>query len=139
MKCNFICQRNYLNGNERGSQLWVSWVVETSHSGPEWTQSATKLIPHRRRINKFLREVHLRFSDPWNSMRTISNPYDVIKMLFSDWTRQISIVTHRHIHFTLISGTYRGFQDMRNTIRVFSNVYDVIKIPISDWLERISL
>ena len=84
-------------------------------------------------------EVSKGFADLYNSMRVFSNPCDVIKILFSDWTMQIFIVAHKHIHITLIRGTFQGFMDLRNTIRAFSNFSDVIKILFSDWTRQIFL
>ena len=70
-------------------------------------------------------------------MGVFSNPYDVIKILFSDWTRQILIITHRQIQITMIRRSYKGFMDLRNKIRAFSNVCDVIKMLFSDWTMKI--
>ena len=42
------------------------------------------------------------FIDPLNSMEVFSNSYDVIKILFPDWSIDIFIVMHRKVHKIMV-------------------------------------
>ena len=68
-----------------------------------------------------------------NSTDTLKNIYDVIKILFPDWSIKIFIVMYRKVHKIMVIYTYLGFMDMKNSTDTLRSIYDVIKILFADW------
>ena len=74
----------------------------------------------------------MRFYGDRKIQLTLRNIYDVIKILFADWSIKIFILTYRkgkkkNNHYSDLSGVYHNSTD------TLKNMYDVIKIPFADW------
>ena len=76
--------------------------LEPTHSGPEWNQSWPKILITIRRLIWSGLIVYWGFVDPLNWMEVFSNSYDVIKILFPDWSINKFIVMHRKAHKIIV-------------------------------------
>ena len=108
-----------------------------AHSGPECNQSRPKILITIRRVIWSGLNAYYRFVDPLNSMEVFSNSYDVIKILFSDWSINIFIVMHRKVHKMMVIETYLGYMNMKTSTDTLRNMYDIIKILFADCLIKI--